>query len=190
MANKYHPIGGIPRPSPPTLPPPRSSPQSVLTIVVKDNTLSLGGRTFRWAGAIEPVREPSGAIREDMPQGRYANARRLSLNPHGDGPFCELSVPDLPLGPGVYAISVARTVVYVGRSVDLRRQWGPNGFGRISPANCFEGGQPTNCKVNNRILVEAHARRAIDLWIYETSNTDPVRSELIRSLKPQWNDTA
>ena len=154
------------------------------------DTLSLGGHTFRWAGAVEPVREPSGAIREHMPQGQYANARRLDLNPHGHGPFCGFSVPDLPSDPGVYAVSVAKRVVYVGRSVDLRRQWGSNGFGHISPANCFTGGRPTNCKVNHRILMEARARRAIDLWIHETSNADPVRSQLIRCLNPAWNDTA
>ena len=27
-----------------------------------------------------------------------------------------------------------------------------NGYGRISPRNCFQGGQSTNCRVNNLIF--------------------------------------
>lgn len=179
-----------PRPNPPTSRPPRSDPQQVPTTPASGDTLLLGGRAFGRAGAIEPVREPGGAIREEMPQGRYANTDGLGLNAHGDGPFCEFTVPGLPSAPGVYAVTVAGAVVYVGISVDIRQRWSPMGYGRISPRNCFEGGQSTNCKVNHAILLESRAGRAIELWIHETGQPRPLEAQLIRDLDPPWNAQA
>lgn len=170
--------------------PPRSNPRPIPTTPPIGGALSLGGHAFRRAGAIEPVREPGGAIREEMPQGRYANTGGLGLNAHGDGPFCEFSVPGLPSAPGVYAVTVAGAVVYVGISVDIRQRWGPMGYGRISPRNCFEGGQSTNCKVNHAILLESRAGRAIELWIHETAEPRPLEARLIRDLDPPWNAQA
>lgn len=179
-----------PRPSPPTSRPPRSDPQHFPATPESGDTLSLDGLAFGWAGAIEPVREPGGAIREEMPQGRYANIGRLGLNAHGAGPFCEFTVPGLPSAPGVYAVTVAGAVVYVGISVDIRQRWGPMGYGRISPRNCFEGGQSTNCKVNHAILVESRAGRAIELWVHETAEPRLLEARLIRDLDPPWNAQA
>ena len=169
---------------------PRSNPQPVPTTTPVGDTLSLGGRTFRRAGAIEPVREPNGAIREDMPQSRYANTRGVGLNAHGGGPFCEFSVPGLPSASGVYAVTVAGAVVYVGISVDIRRRWSRMDYGHIYPKNCFEGGRPTNCKVNHAILLQARAGRMIELWIHETAEPRPLEAELIRDLDPAWNAQA
>ena len=179
-----------PRPSPPASRPSRSDPRAVRTTSAGGSTLLLGGRAFRRASAIEPVREPGGAIREDLPQGRYANSGGLGLNAHGGGPFCEFSVPGLPAAPGVYAVTVAGAVVYVGISVDLRQRWSPMGYGRISPRNCFEGGQSTNCKVNHAILLQARAGRGIELWIHETAEPRPLEAQLIRDLDPPWNAQA
>lgn len=195
---EFHRVGAVappaPRPAPrrnrPTSRPRHRKAQPAPTTRASGGTLLLGDRAFRRAGAIEPVREPRGAIREDMPQRRYANADGLGLNAHGDGPFCEFSTPGLPSAPGVYAVTVAGAVVYVGISVDIRRRWGPTGYGRISPRNCFEGGQSTNCKVNHAILFEALAGREIVLWIHETAEPRPLEAELIRRLAPPWNAQA
>lgn len=178
------------RQRPPTSHQPRSYPKPIPTTPPVAGALSLGGRSFRRAGSIEPVREPGGAIREDLPQGRYANTGGLGLNAHGDGPFCEFSVPGLPAAPGVYAVTVGGAVVYVGISVDLRQRWSPMGYGRISPRNCFEGGQSTNCKVNHAILLQARAGRAIELWIHETAEPRRLEAQLIRDLAPPWNAQA
>lgn len=178
------------RPNAPTSRPLRGDPQPIPATPTSGDTLSLGGRPFRRAGAIEPVREPGGAIREDLPQSRYANTGGLGLNAHGDGPFCEFSVPGLPAAPGLYAVTVGGAVVYVGISVDLRQRWSPMGYGRISPRNCFEGGQSTNCKVNHAILLQARAGRAIELWIHETAEPRPLEVRLIRDLDPPWNAQA
>lgn len=195
---EFHRVGSAARPAPrpaprparPTSRPPRSGSQPVPATPTSDDTLSLGGHAFRRAGAIEPVREPGGAIREDLPQERYANTGGLGLNAHGDGPFCEFSVRGLPAAPGVYAVTVAGAVVYVGISVDLRQRWSSMGYGRISPRNCFEGGQSTNCKVNHAILLQARAGRATELWIHETAEPRPLEAQLIRDLDPPWNAQA
>ena len=195
---EFHRVGSAVPPTPhirhrqsaPAPKSPRSNPRPVSTTRPGGGALSLGGRAFRRAGAIEPVREPGGAIREDLPQGRYANTGGLGLNAHGGGPFCEFSVPGLPAAPGVYAVTVGGAVVYVGISVDLRQRWSPMGYGRISPRNCFEGGQSTNCKVNHAILLQARAGRAIELWIHETAEPRPLEVRLIRDLDPPWNAQA
>ena len=195
---EFHRVGSaappVPRPAPRPNPPAsralQSAPQPVPATPTSGGALSLGGHAFRRAGAIEPVREPGGAIREEMPQGRYANTGGLGLNAHGDGPFCKFSVPGLPSAPGVYAVTVAGAVVYVGISVDIRQRWGPMGYGRISPRNCFEGGQSTNCKVNHAILLESRAGRAIELWIHETAEPRRLEARLIRDLDPPWNAQA
>ena len=84
-------------------------------------------------------------------------------------------------------MAVDGVVAYVGIANHLAQRWGPQGYGNISPRNCYVGGQSTNCKVNNYILLCAREDRRTDLWIYETSDAGPVEAKLIRELEPPWN---
>lgn len=149
--------------------------------------LSLEGIEFTWASQIDPDRDASGRPIELMPQARYSNVASLPLNPHGEGPFCKLRIPGLPKSPGVYAVTVDGDVVYVGEGQNLNQRWGSGGYGTISPRNCFDKGQPTNCKVNHRVLVAAKANKTAELWIFETDHYKSVEARLIRSLDPPWN---
>ena len=152
------------------------------------NTLTLGGQTFRLVARISPESTSDGKPAEDMPQKRYRAAASLPLNRHGHGPFCRFSVAGLPATPGVYAVTVAQQLAYVGITIDLRQRWGPQGYGRIQPRNCFKGGQSTNCKVNHAILLAARERLAVRLWIHETETPRPLEAHLIDELAPPWND--
>lgn len=152
------------------------------------NTLTLGGQTFRYAVRISPEPGPDGKPVEHMPQRRYRYAASTPLNRHGGGPFCRLSLPGLPVAPGVYAVTVAGQLVYVGIATrSLRQRWGPSGYAQIQPRNCFIGGQSTNCKVNHRILLAARRGWRIDLWFHETANPRPLEERLIVDLGPPWN---
>jgi len=145
------------------------------------------GYSFRFVTEIEPDRDQAGEVKEFLPQGRYRNKRDLRLNKHGSGPFCRFRIPrNLPF-EGVYAITVDGEIVYVGECQNLSERFNARGYGTISPRNCFEGGQPTNCRVNNCILRRAKQGRKVELWFHETSNRRLVETELIRKLEPPWN---
>lgn len=153
-----------------------------------DDTLILGGKTFRYVARISPDAGSDGKPLELMPQDRYHAAASTPLNPHGGGPFCRFSVPGLPAAPGVYAVTVERQLTYIGMATkSLRERWGPRGHARIHPRNCCKDGQSTNCKVNHRILLAARARRRIDLWFHETGTPRPLEERLNAELGPPWN---
>lgn len=142
-----------------------------------------------YVGPIAIERDLRGLPVEHLPQNRYENRNRLPLNRHGNGPFCRFDIPKLPDGPGVYAITVDDSVVYIGECQNFRERYGPRGYGVIHPRNCFVGGQSTNCKVNARIL-EATLRDSIpELWFApEVADTRKlVEKDLISRFQPQWN---
>ena len=152
------------------------------------DTLTLGGRTFRHVARISPEAGPDGKPLEDMPQRRYHAAASTPLNRHGHGPFCRFSVAGLPAAAGVYALTVAQRLAYVGIATkSLRERWGPRGYAEIHPRNCFRGGQSTNCKVNHAILEAAQRGLTIRLWIHQTGSPRPLEERLIAELTPLWN---
>lgn len=157
---------------------------------VTDSTLSLAGREFRRVAVIRPEADANGLPVEETPHLRYDNREGLPLNRHGHGPFCRFSVWGLPPRPGVYAVTVAWDLVYVGIANDLRERWGARGYARIHPRNCFRGGQSTNCRVNHAILTAAREGREIRLWIHETISLRPVEEMLLAGFEPPWNERA
>ena len=151
------------------------------------NELRLLDCDFVHAAVIELERGPDGCPREFMPQSRYGRAGTMRLNRNGNGPFCRLSVKGLPSTTAVYAVTIGSALAYVGKARNLARRWGPMGYGRISPRNCYEGGQSTNCKVNHNILEAAREGRQVDLWFHEALAPRLIESRLIRKLAPPWN---
>jgi hypothetical protein len=145
------------------------------------------GHDFDFIARIEPERDSSGAIREFMPQSHYRNIKNLPLNRHGSGPFCQFRIrSNLPL-VGVYVVTVNGEVAYVGECQNLSERFNARGYGTIHPRNCFEGGQPTNCKINNLMLQESKLGRKLELWFRETDDRKSLEAKLIRELRPPWN---
>lgn len=148
---------------------------------------------FDCIGSIEPQRGPTGAFIELMPQARYRDAANTPLHAYGSGPFCRFRIGRGLHTAGLYVLTLDVNPVYVGECVDLDKRWGPTGYGGISPRNCFRGGQPTNCRLNAAILASAKEGRKIELWFRQhdgnTLSRVKAESELIRSLRPQWNRT-
>ena len=142
---------------------------------------------FRRFDSVEPEAWAGGRPKEFMPQKRYKKAGRKPLNRNGHGPFCRFPEPELPTASGVYVVVADRRIVaYVGMAKnDLRQRW--QGYARIQPANCYKGGQSTNCKINNAILLATRENRTIDLWIRETDEPQRLESALIREFDPPWN---
>ena len=145
------------------------------------------GYQFRFVVPIEPRRDSDGKVVEHMPQSRYRNLKGLPLNKHGAGPFCEFRIPgNLPFR-GVYALTVGGQVTYIGICQNLSERFNSRGYGSIQPKNCFQGGQSTNCKVNNLVLQEAMRGHRLKLWFLETGNGKSIESRLIHASQPTWN---
>lgn len=74
---------------------------------------------------------------------------KLILHKYGQGPFCEFSAPkEIEECKGIYIFIVNGIVKYVGRCQDNFKTRITQGYGHISPRNCYKGGQLTNCHVN------------------------------------------
>ena len=151
------------------------------------NTLTLRGCRFSAPVRIAPEKTACGCVRAFMPQSRYVKANVKRLNPHGGGPFCRFIAEGLPPAAGVYALTVDGVPTYVGKSQNLAERWSALGYGAISPANCFTGGQPTNCRINHEIFGAAKAGRRIEVWGREVRDPGALETRLIRALKPRWN---
>lgn len=152
---------------------------------------SIEGYLFEQVGAIEPLRGDDGAIIEEMPQPRYRNSNSLPLNNYGRGPFCRFRVARGQPEAGVYIIASGETALYVGECQSLEDRYGSNGYGGISPRNCFRGGQETNCRINTLILHACKGGDELTLWFHRADGGKATRVEietrLRAALKPAWN---
>ncbi len=152
---------------------------------------SFGGRVFQDVGAIEPERDGRGEVIAYMPQSRYPNQGSLSLHSYGKGPFCRFSIAQDWQRGGVYVLADAGgSPLYVGECKDLKNQWGSGGFGLISPANCYKGGQQTHCRINNWIYEGVRAGAKFKLWFRAVRNDADragLKKKLLFELNPPWN---
>lgn len=149
--------------------------------------MQIGGYEFSYGSLIDARRKPDGVLELDYPSVRYDNVKNLRLHKYGSGPFVFLRLAPLPTEPGVYAIVEGDRVLYVGKaSVTIQVRW-QLGYQSIQPRNCFQGGQSTNCRVNNLIHDALAASRHIDLYLLATPNYVEVEDELIALVQPPWN---
>lgn len=60
------------------------------------------------------------------------------------------------MAKGLYSFVVDNTIKYIGRSHDPFYKRVNQGYGHISPKNCFRDGQSTNCRINSIIAKNYH----------------------------------
>ncbi len=148
--------------------------------------MKLGQYPFTYVTVIEPDRVEMGKIKRLMPQSLYKNVRRLPLHEYGLDSFCRFRIiGDIPFA-GVYALLSNEAVHYIGECRNLSARFN-NGYGQISPRNCYRGGQSTNCRINRLILETAEGGNQIDLWFFKTETRKSVQNELISEFQPPWN---
>jgi hypothetical protein len=111
------------------------------------------------------------------------------LNEYGDNEFCDFLIEKtiLTQAKGVYCFMLDKKIKYFGRSHDPFERRLNQGYGHISPKNCYRDGQSTNCHLNSLI-----AKNYSDSWFYVFPlDTDLVIDRLerllISSYKPEWN---
>lgn len=120
------------------------------------------------------------------PQHLYINDKNIPLNKYGSGPFCKFKIPRDLFSSGVYLIVINQQPVYVGECVNLRNRFNM-GYGTISPRNCFKGGQETNCRINNLLLIEFEIGRCVELWFHSTMDHKAAENSLRQSHIFHWN---
>ncbi len=147
---------------------------------------SLAQAGFEIVCEISVQRAQDGTILTGDPGPRYRNVRSLPRNQYGHGPFCRFRISKPLVAAGVYAIVKGEAVLYIGKAANLAERFN-NGYGRISPRNCFTKGQETNCRVNKLILSEAQSGSRLDLWFRPLDAPASLERGLIDELRPPWN---
>jgi hypothetical protein len=147
--------------------------------------MKVQGFEFEYIGNIEPARDAGGII-QFHPQSRYQNIRQVPLNRYGAGPFCKFKVSTKVQTSGVYILAISGEILYVGECSNLSARFN-NGYGNISPKNCFKGGQETNCRLNNLVYLAARDGKQISLWFFQTADYKMMEAALRASLKLAWN---
>ncbi len=151
--------------------------------------LNLGNISFHHVCVIVPELDENQNAIEYMPQPIYENVKGYTLNKYGTGPFCKFKInKNYSRKTGVYTILVDDDLKYIGECDDLLKRFNM-GYGNISPRNCFEGGQPTNCRINSSILNSFKQDSKIELYFFETNDRFNLENELIKKNNPVWNKT-
>src|SRR6184192_3162781 len=125
-----------------------------------DNTKTWGRWAFEKVCIIYPEKDGSGNVLEFRPQVHYQNRNGLPLNLYGRGSFCKFRIRNDKRFAGVYVLAIVGEVTYVGECINISSRYN-NGYGNISPRNCYAGGQLTNCRINNLIYSNTVAGQQI-----------------------------
>lgn len=144
--------------------------------------------SFEFVDSISVERNEAGLVDIKTPQIRYEKSDEYSVHRYGWGPFCKFSVDTSEYigSEGVYIFTAGYEIKYVGETVDIHNRIQP-GYGNISPKNCFEGGQQTNCRINHLILETVRNGGQVSLWVKETQDRKRQETELIEQCDPPWN---
>jgi hypothetical protein len=154
-------------------------------------TGKFGSYQFDFVCKIELETDALGQIKTFMPQAKYKHKNGSSLHAYGAGPFCGFQISKNLTKGGVFLLTVDDIPHYVGRCENLSRLFNSQ-IGKISPAACYENGEPTNCRINNLIYKATQENLHIKLWLLPTTNKrHEIKSELIHLLgtKDRWNRT-
>ncbi|MDR1238757.1 MAG: GIY-YIG nuclease family protein [Treponema sp.] len=111
------------------------------------------------------------------------------LNNYGDLIYSIFKIDDTKtlLKKGLYIYCINNELKYIGRSKDPFGKRINNGYGKISPKNCYLDGQSTNCHINSLITKN---RNNVQLFVLEINNDEMIESiekDLIKKYKPEWN---
>ena len=148
---------------------------------------TVAGYNFELICDIRPLKNPDGTVKQFMPQSQYENLGNLSLNKYGEGPFCKFQIPKQNESSGVYILTVKEEIQYVGECEKFSSRFNM-GYGNISPRNCFQRGQETNCRINNLVYRAAATGQTILLWFFHTADHKKLEAALLlASQRPAWN---
>jgi len=144
---------------------------------------------FTYVNEIIPDLDSNNQPLEFFPQNKYENKLNHSLHRYGKGPFCKFNIEKkYAKKSGVYCFEILEKIFYIGECEDFYKRIN-YGYGNISPRNCFEGGQPTNCRINTIIFLNYKEGEKINLYFHETNDRYRIEHDLITNIHPEWNRT-
>lgn len=73
-------------------------------------------------------------------------------------------------------------IIYIGETQSFSNRIN-NGYGNISPRNCYVGGQVTNCKMNKVVIELYEMSKLVDLFFLPTSDYKRIEKECLTILK-------
>ena len=117
---------------------------------------------------------------------KYKSQSKHPLHDYGKGPFCEFDAPDeIRDKKGLYIFVVDGRVKYIGRCRDSFEKRISKGYGHISPRNCYKGGQPTNCHINNKLYEAFEQGSEVFLGVHVMTDVEKICSLEKEILKKQ-----
>ena len=149
------------------------------------DTINVCGYTFTYIQDLIPQCDADGTAIKYYPQAKYDNKAGLALLYHGKGAFCQFSIV-ADDWPGVYLWVVDGKIIYIGETAGLKQRFN-NGYGYISPRNCYVGGQSTNCKMNKVVLENFESGNVVSLYFYQTADYKRVELELLSEINTPYN---
>lgn len=152
---------------------------------MNDTHKTICNYAFQLISEIIPECDDDGNVKELYPQERYKKKDEYGLHKYGNGPFCKFKIAKSS-DTGVYAFFQDNKIVYFGECENLGSRLS-TGYGNISPKNCYEGGQQTNCRINNLIFLSARQKKKVTLYFYGTNRRKLIEKELIELFRPIWN---
>lgn len=122
-----------------------------------------------------------------QPQKRYNNIKHYAYldNVDDDTVFCKFK-PDLPCVKGVYLWVVNDEIIYIGESVNIKSRFN-DGYGNISPRNCYVGGQSTNVRMNKVALLYNRDKNPIDIYYCITDEHKKFEILLLNKINTKYN---
>lgn len=144
--------------------------------------------SFEFVNSLSVERNEAGRVDIKMPQRRYDQSDKYPLHQYGWGPFCKFTIDtsEYDGSEGVYVFTAGYEIKYVGETVNVHNRIQP-GYGNISPKNCYQGGQQTNCRINQLIFETVRNGEQVSLWVEETQNRKRRETELLEQSNPPWN---
>lgn len=157
----------------------------IMSVDPKSETIVACGYEFYFVQYLIPECDAEGNVVKYYPQNKFNNKKGLPLSYHGKGAFCRFSINAGDM-PGVYLWVVDGQIIYIGETSRLQQRLN-NGYGIISPRNCYIGGQNTNCKMNKVILDYHEFGKMVSLYFHPTTEHKMVELELLRKVKTPYN---
>lgn len=119
------------------------------------------------------------------------NFYREFLNDYGDSVYCSFRMGNSTFNTqkGLYLFALGDTISdirYIGSTVKTFQSRIQQGYGTISPKNCYIDGQLTNCRLN--VLIGRNFDK-VKLFVcpISGSNTKQIEKGLIRTYTPSWD---
>ena len=167
--------------------------------IIENNILKIHNNTFKNV-ELSITKNEDGTIYEDTHQWenkKYKTALVTSLQyliendknikSKEDIKFCKFNINKIYQKKcGIYIWVQGNEIIYIGKTVNLLTRFN-SGYGRISPRNCYIGGQSTNCKMNHAFYEIYKNGGVINLYFKETLDYNNLEKELLQLIPTKYN---